>query len=79
MTGKDLILYILENDLENSPVYENNKFIGFMTVDEVALKLNIGVAAVCALIEREVLNHICVGNTLFIPANFNEERKKDNE
>lgn len=76
MTGKDLILYILENDLENSPVYEHNRFIGFMTVDEVALELNIGVAAVCALVEREVLDHICVGTTLFIPANFNKERKE---
>lgn len=76
MTGKDLILYILENDLENSPVYEHNRFIGFMTVDEVALQLNIGVAAVCALVEREVLDHIYVGTTLFIPANFNKERKE---
>jgi hypothetical protein len=45
-----------------------------MSVDEVALKLNIGVAAVCALIEREVLDHICVGTTLFVPANFDKER-----
>lgn len=75
MTGKELILYILANDLENDPVFNNGRFVGFMTVDEVALKLNIGVAAVCALIEREVLDHICIDTTLFIPANFDKERK----
>lgn len=79
VTGKELILYILANDLENDPVFDHGRFVGFMTVDEVALKLNIGVAAVCALIEREVLDHICVGTAMFVPANFELERKNNNE
>lgn len=42
MTGKDLIIYILENDLENEPIIENGKFIGLMSVGEAASKLNVG-------------------------------------
>ena len=79
MTCKELILYILANDLENELVFNNGKFVGFMTVDEVALELNIGIAAVCALVEREVLDHICIDTTLFIPAHSIEERKESNE
>lgn len=31
MTGRDLILYILMNNLEDEPVFEEGKFIGFVT------------------------------------------------
>ena len=79
VTCKELILYILANDLEDELVFNNGTFVGFMTVDEVALKLNIGVAAVCALIEREVLDHICIDTTVFVPTNLIEERKQNNE
>ena len=34
MTGRELILYILSNGLENEPVFKDGKFIGFMTEEE---------------------------------------------
>ena len=49
MTGRDLILYILRNGLENEPVFQNGKFIGFITVGEAAEKLNVGIPTVEAL------------------------------
>lgn len=79
MTCKELMLYILANDLEHELVFDHGRFVGFMTIDEVALKMNIGIAAVCALIEQGMLDHICVGNTLFVPANFKTERNKQDE
>lgn len=79
MTCKELMLYILANDLENELVFDHGRFIGFMTIDEVALQMNIGIAAVCALIEQEMLDHICVGNALFVPANFKVERTQTHE
>ena len=79
MTCRELIMYILANELEDELVFDHGRFVGFMTVDEVAVKLNIGIAAVCALIEEQMLDHISVGKTLFIPANFKIERKHTNE
>ena len=70
MTGKDLIIYILENDLENEPVFKDGKFIGFVTAGEVAIKMNVGVATVHAWIKQNRLDSITIGDTVYIPANF---------
>ena len=37
MTGKELILYILQNNLENEQVFRNGIFIGFMDETETAI------------------------------------------
>ena len=42
MTGKELILYILQNNLENTIVLEDCFFIGFMTEKEAAVKFEVG-------------------------------------
>lgn len=46
MTGRDLILYILANNLENEPVFKNGKFIGFDTEESFAAKHNVGIETV---------------------------------
>ena len=40
MTGRDLIMYILSNGLENEPIYENGKILGFMNEMEAAIKFD---------------------------------------
>lgn len=70
MTGRDLIIYILENGLENEPVFKNGKFIGFVTADEVALKTNVGLATVHAWIHQDRLDSVVVKDGIYIPANF---------
>lgn len=69
MTGRELIVYILENHLEDSPVCENGKFIGFMTVGEAAEKMNVGIATIVAWIGQKKLDAIVIGNTIYIPIN----------
>ena len=70
MTGKDLIIYILQNNLENEPVFQRGKFIGFVTAGEVAEKLNVGVATVYVWVYQKRLDGILIGGTLYIPADF---------
>lgn len=70
MTGRDLIVYILENGLENEPVFKNGKFIGFVTADEVALKTNVGLATVHAWIHQDRLDSVVIKDGIYIPANF---------
>lgn len=46
MTGRDLIVYILSNNLENEPVFKDGKFIGCITAGEAAAKMGVGVATI---------------------------------
>ena len=69
MTGKDLIVYILQNDLVDKPVYENDKLLGFMNIDEAAVKFGVGTATIVVWIERGSLNAIRIGDEFFIPMN----------
>lgn len=70
MTGRELILYILSNGLEDEPVVQNGKFVGFITAGEVAARLNVGLPTVYVWISQKKLDGVLIGDTMYIPANF---------
>lgn len=70
MTGRDLIVYILTNRLEDEYVFKDGKFIGFITVGEAAAKTNVGDATIYAWITQGWLDCVVIGGTIYIPANF---------
>lgn len=70
MTGRDLILYILKNGLEDEPVFKNGKFIGFLSTSEVAAQNNVGIATVYAWIHQGLLDSAVVSEGIYIPADF---------
>ena len=76
MTGRDLILYILANGLEDEPVFKDGRFIGFLTVDEAAAKLSVGTATVRTFIHLKRLEGVHVNQGLYVPANFKLEELK---
>lgn len=69
MTGRDLIIYILENGLEDEPVVKDGRFIGLMSVLEAAEKMNVGTATVMAWMAEERLDGMYVSSGVYIPAN----------
>jgi hypothetical protein len=69
MTGRDLVLYILQNRLEDEPVFEDGIFLGFMNEMEAAVKFNVGTSTIRAWVYREMLPAIRIGSVLYIPAN----------
>ena len=69
MTGRELILYILENHLENDLVFEDGKFMGFMTVLEAAEKFEVGTATISAWITTGRLPGIVVDKKVYVPCN----------
>lgn len=69
MTGRDLILYILSNNLEDEPVFQNGKFVGFITAAEAAAKMDVGVPTVCVWIAQQQLEGIRIGDRIYVPAN----------
>lgn len=70
MTGRELIIYILENHLEDEPVFKDGKFIGFVTTQEAAAKLDVGNGTIHAMVQLGQLEAARVGGTLLIPANL---------
>lgn len=65
MTGKELILYILQNNLEDTVVLKDNFFVGFMTEEEAAAKFGVGVATIKAWYYCEMLKGTQIGDSLY--------------
>ena len=70
MTGRDLILYILQNNLEDKPVFENGRFIGFLTPTDVAVKREVGLATVHTWMDLGVIDYVVFDGVRYIPANY---------
>ena len=68
MTGRDLIIYILENQLENEPIFEDGKLLGFMNVHEAALKFGVGSATIELWYKLNIIPGIEIKDGVYIPA-----------
>lgn len=68
MTGRDLILYILQNGLENEEVFKDGRLLGFMRPAEAAVKFAVGESTIRSWIAMNVLQSVKIGNFIFIPA-----------
>ena len=75
MTGKELMLYILQNNLEDAQVFENGTFLDFMTIGKAAVKYNVGIATVKNWVELGKLPSITIGTVIYIPKNAEDPRK----
>lgn len=69
MTGRDLIIYILENGLESEPVFKDGKLLGFMTITEAAIKFGVGLATIRVWVNCGMLEGIRIGEDIYVPAN----------
>ena len=69
MNGRELILYILENNLENEPIFKDGKFLGFLSIEEFAEKWDVGVETVRAWFDLGYVNGIAIYDELYIPYN----------
>lgn len=63
MTGRDLIIYILQNNLEDVSVFDPNMFI---TDSEAAARLNVGVATVRAWYQTGMVSGFTLDDTLYL-------------
>lgn len=68
MTGRDLIIYILEHNLENEEIYCNGNIVGFITDEQAAAKWEVGVETVRAWVTLKILDGVYVEDHLYIPA-----------
>lgn len=66
MTGKDLIIYILANNLENEPVVKDGVFIGLISERELAYRTGVGIATIRAKYEAGLIEGVKIGDEVFV-------------
>ena len=66
MTGRDLIIYILENHLEDEPVFLDKGFLNLLSEEDAAVKLNVGQATIKAWLELGMIKGVKVGESIYI-------------
>lgn len=79
MTGRDLIIYIMKNNLEDEQVFQNGSFIGFITMDEAATTLNVGVGTVYAWMVMGQLDYVRIGEEYLVSASSKLIAESSNE
>lgn len=75
MTGRDLIIYILDNKLEDEEVVKDGTFIGFASAEEIAAESGVGIATVKAWYKLGILNGIELGDDIFF---YKYQRRREN-
>lgn len=65
MTGRDLIIYILQNHLEDTEILTDNYHM-FLTVEEAAVKYGTGFATIKAMVDENVLKGMKIGDTYLV-------------
>jgi hypothetical protein len=79
MTGRDLILYILENNLENELVIKDGIFIWLMSEEEAAIKFDVGVSTIRVYNTLGMLDGIEINGRLYFLRNAKDPKKKDDK
>lgn len=77
MTGRDLILYILENNLENEIVVKNGVFIWLMNEEEAAVKFDVGISTIRTWYACKKLDGIEIKDHIYFLKNIKDPREKD--
>ena len=75
MTGKELILYILQNDLENEVVIKDGTFVWLMNEEEAAVKFGVGIATIKSWYIYGMLHGTKIGEHLYFLRNTTDPRK----
>lgn len=79
MTYRDLILYILENGLEDTPVFQNGKIAGFQTVPEAAVKFGVGESTIRAWISLGQIDAVLLNDVWYIPENAERDTNEKSD
>ncbi len=69
MTGRDLIMYILQHNLEDELVFKDNIFLGFITEEEAAAKYGVGTATIRAWVIMGRLDGVIMDDKVYISPN----------
>lgn len=76
MTGRELIIYILDNNLEDEVVLKDNSVVGLMNEEETAARFGVGVATVKAWYTCGMIKDTKIGDSIFFLKTITDPRKE---
>lgn len=76
MTGKELIIYILQNNLEDEQIFKDGVFIGMISEKQAAVKFDVGLSTIRTWYVMRRLPGFCIGDSLYFLANVEDPRKE---
>ena len=79
MTGRDLILFILQNNLENEEIIKDGVFVCLMSDVDAAVKFEVGVATIRAWYTYGLIDGVKIGDHLYFMKNVSDPRKRIDE
>ena len=65
MTGKDLVLFIINHDLLNTEINWKVKDL-FLTVEEAAVKLGISTTSLLDMLKLEMFDYVVFNDTIYV-------------
>lgn len=68
MNGRDLIVYIMQNHLEDEEVLKDGRVMGLVSDMELAVKFHTGVESVRTLMSMTHTPSVKIDNTMYYPA-----------
>lgn len=78
MNCRELVIYILENNLENEPLLdETGVMVGFSSIDMAAVELGVGIPTIYALLNTHSLDYIAVGGVPMISVSSIKKYKEN--
>lgn len=69
MKGRDLIIFILQNNLEDKDIFIDNCLVGFMSIEQAAVKFGVGQATVEVWCHCGAIPCVQFGETFYIYPN----------
>lgn len=79
MTGREIVIYIMQNGLEDEEVFKNGIFIGLMDEKEAALKFNVGTSTIRTWWVMRKLPGFYINDKLYFFKDVQDPRKNDEE
>ena len=75
MTGRELIIYIIKNGLEDTEVFANDTFLDMMNMKEAAAKFEVGVFTIQLWYLKGYIHGISIGDSVYIFKDTEDPRK----
>ena len=75
MTGRELIIYILQNGLEDEEVIHEGHLIGFMTLEEAAAYFGQGTQTIRTWTVLGMIDYVLMDGNIYIPKNATPKNK----
>lgn len=77
MLGRDLVTFIMKNNLLDTDVFEDGKLIGYISEEEAGTKFGVGAATIRVWVNQGRLNGLRINDTVYIQYDSEDPRLKE--